>query len=334
LTKRIKDTDYLAISARVRAMENSLLTRDRMEQILDARSDEDAAKILQECGYPTLDAAHPEEMDRALSDMREATFADLAEGAPDSRYIDIFRLKYDYHNVKTILKAEAMAVDPDHMLMDMGRIPAEELKEAISSGRVEALPECLADAVVEAKDVLNTTRDSQLSDIVLDRWYYRDMEAVAEATGSEFLQGYVKVQIDAVNLRSLVRTLRMGKNTDFLQGILFEGGDIDVESIVRAGSGGGSGMADLYAPTVLHAAAESGVAALQGGTMTEFEKLCDDAVADYLSGAQLVPFGEAPLLAFLAARETEYTNIRILLMGRSTGLPADVIRARLRNSYV
>ena len=40
------------------------------------------------------------------------------------------------------------------------------------------------------------------------------------------------------------------------------------------------------------------------------------------------------LLAFLAARETEYTNLRILLMGRTTGLPADVIRARLRESYV
>jgi len=47
-----------------------------------------------------------------------------------------------------------------------------------------------------------------------------------------------------------------------------------------------------------------------------------------------VPFGEAPLLGYLAARETEYTNLRILLLGRSTGLSADVIRSRLRASYV
>ena len=73
---------------------------------------------------------------------------------------------------------------------------------------------------------------------------------------------------------------------------------------------------------------------LKGGSLTEFEKLCDDAVGDYLAGAQMVPFGEAPLLGYLAARETEYTNLRILLLGRSTGLPADVIRSRLRASYV
>lgn len=66
MAKKIKDTDYLTISARVRAMETGLLTRERMEQILEARSDEEAAKILQECGYPALDPKYPEEMDAAL----------------------------------------------------------------------------------------------------------------------------------------------------------------------------------------------------------------------------------------------------------------------------
>ena len=58
----IKDTDYLGISTRIRAMENALLTRERMEQVLDARTDEEAAKILQDCGYGELDPKHPESM--------------------------------------------------------------------------------------------------------------------------------------------------------------------------------------------------------------------------------------------------------------------------------
>ena len=121
MAKKIKDTDYLVISARVRAMENQLLTRERMEQVLEARSDEEAAKLLQECGYPELDPTHPEAMDAALSAAREATLADLADTAPDARYIDIFKLKYDYHNVKALLKARAMDTDAGRMLMDMGR---------------------------------------------------------------------------------------------------------------------------------------------------------------------------------------------------------------------
>ncbi len=332
MAKRIKDTDYLAISARVKALETGLLTRERMEQVLEARTDEEAVKLLQECGYPELDARNPEAMDAALAAVREATLSDLAGGAPDPRYIDIFKLKYDYHNIKAVLKAQAMNASPDSMLMDMGRVPAAELKEALLTGRLDELPEDLAAAAAEAREVLDSTRDPQLSDITLDRWYYREMAKAAEETGSAFLAGWVRLQIDAANLRALVRTVRMGKGGDFLRTALLDGGGISADAVAAAGTSGG--LAELYGPTALQAAAEAGAEALRGGPLTQFEKLCDDAVGDYLAGAQFVPFGEAPLLGYLAARETEYTNIRILLMGRGAGLPAGVIRSRLRNGYV
>ena len=334
MSKKIKDTDYLAISARIKAMENGLLTRERMEQVLEAKTGEEAVKLLQECGYPELNADDPEAMDAALSAAREAMLADLSDGVPDPRYIDVFKLKYDYHNIKALLKAEVMGVDPDHLLMDMGRVRAADLKEALRSGGLDSLPPMLAAAAAEAKEILDTTRDPQLSDIALDRWYYRDMAAAAEDTGSDFLRGYVRTQIDAANLRSLVRTIRMGKNTEFLQGVLFEGGDITPSAVLAVSASGGSGLEELYGSTCFRAAAESGAEALRGGTLTEFEKRCDDAVGEYLAGAQYVPFGEAPLVGYLAARETEYTNLRILLMGRAAGLSPEVIRSRLRASYV
>lgn len=334
MAKKIKDTDYLVISARVKAMETGLLSRERMEQILEAKSDEEAAKILQECGYPELDAADPEAMDAALSAAREETLSDVMDGAPEPRYIELFKLKYDYHNVKALLKAEAMGTSADRMLMDMGRVSAAVLKEAVRTGELDELPPILASAVAEAREILDTTRDPQLSDIALDRWTYADMAALAEDTNSDFLRGYVAVQIDAANLRALVRTVRMGKSPEFLRGVLIEGGEIPTDGILTLSANHGSGMSEVYGPTRFAAAAEAGAEALRGGPLTKFEKLCDDAVGDYLAGAQYVPFGEAPLVGYLAARETEYTNLRILLMGRGAGLPADVIRSRLRAGYV
>lgn len=41
-------------------METTLLTAERMERLLEARSGEEVSKLLQECGYPELDAARPE----------------------------------------------------------------------------------------------------------------------------------------------------------------------------------------------------------------------------------------------------------------------------------
>ena len=331
---RIKDTDYLAISARVRAMETTLMTPERMERLLEARSEDEVTRLLQDCGYPALDAARPERMDAALSEAREALLADLGGSAPDAGFIDIFKLKYDYHNAKAVLKAAAVGTDPARMFMDMGRIPASELKSAMESSELDTLPGLLPEAVAEAKNVLDTTRDPQLSDITLDGWMYRDMARTAERTGSAFLRGYVAVQVDAVNLRTAVRTLRMGKGADFLLGALLEGGDLAPDAVAKAASSGAAGLRELYGATRFRDAAEAGAEALKGGPLTAFEKLCDDAVGDYLAGAQSVPFGEAPLVSYLAARETEYTNLRILLMGRAAGIDPAVIRTRLRASYV
>lgn len=330
MSNKIKDTDYLVISARIRAMEAGLLTRERMEQILAARSDDEVVKFLQDSGYPAMSLKNPEAMDAAISTAREETLQDLGDSVPDRRYLDVFKLKYDYHNVKAILKARAMSIDPDHMIMDLGRVPAEELKEALNSGDTSQLPPLLASGAQEAKEVLETTRDPQLSDIVLDRWRYRDEIKSAEKTGSAFLLGYVRSCIDAVNLRTLVRTIRMGKSAAFLDGVLFSGGTVGESEILAVANNNGGGLAELYAATQLKDAAEAGAAVLHEGALTEFEKLCDDAVANYLEGARMVAFGEAPLIGYLAARETEYTNLRILLMGRSAGLSSDVIRARLR----
>lgn len=328
MAKGIRDTDYLAISTRIRAMENGLLSRERMEQLLEARTDEDAAKLLQESGYGDLDASRPEALDAALSAVRAEAFRDLADGAPDTRYLDFFRVRYDYHNAKAVVKAAALGTNPGSMFSGLGRVSAEELAESDP----DALPGQLGPAIAEAREILETTRDPQLSDIALDRRMYADLRDIADETGSAFLQGYVKIMIDAENLRALVRTLRMGRNADFLKGVLVDGGETDADSILAVANGGN--LVELYAPTPLAAAAESGADAVKGASLTAFEKLCDDAVMDYLSGARFVPFGDAPLVAYLAAKETEYTNLRILLLGRAAGLSADVIRSRLRAGYV
>ena len=65
-----------------------------------------------------------------------------------------------------------------------------------------------------------------------------------------------------------------------------------------------------------------------------FEKLCDNAVIHYIQDARFVSFGEAPVIAYLAAKEAEIVAIRIIMTGRLAGLPTDVIRERLREAYV
>lgn len=330
---KTKDIDYLFLSARVKAMERNLLNRERLERMLDARTNEDAAKVLTECGYAEMPLVNQETLDQTLVDHQEQFLADLTLSAPDKRLIEVFKVRYDYHNVKVLLKSEAMGSEPDRLLNSGGRVSVAELAEGVRSGDMRGMPAILQTAVAQARDVLGATGDPQLADFVLDRAYFSDMFDLAKRVDSPFLEGYVRIAIDAANLRSVVRTMRMEKGPDFLRSVLFDRGNITTDRILNALSAGGS-LEELYATSVLKNAAEAGVAALSGGPLTRFEKLCDNAVSSYLAGAKYVAFGEAPLIGYLAAKETELTAIRIVMMGRMAGLDTDTIRERLRESYV
>ena len=234
-------------------------------------------------------------------------------------------MKYDYHNAKTLIKAAAVGTEADRLLMEGGRWTAAQIKDAFQRDSLRDFTDPFRQAVTQARELLNGGGDPQLADFVLDRAYFEEMRAAAQTTGSSFLQGYVRLLIDATNLRSAVRAARMGKGSDFLRRVLLPNGDIQIDGLLAAGSGGAD-LAGIFAHTYLTAAAQEGAAVMRGGSLTGFERLCDDAVMHYLAQARRIPFGEQAVIGYLYARESEFTAIRTILSGRMAGLDADTIR--------
>ena len=330
--KTIKDTDYLFLSARLRAMEGRLLTGGRMERMIDAPTAADAAKVLAEIGYSDFSPSSEAELNQALALEREKVFAEIYSYVPDRSVVDVFKVKYDYHNAKAALKSLAVGDDPRRLLVDAGRVSAEKLAEALENGEYAMLPEEMQGPCRQAAEVLSTTRDPQKSDFILDAAYFREMLRAAEETDSGLLVRYVRATIDAANLRSAVRTVRMHKGGDFLRQVLFAGGEIPVDRVMSAALGGS--LEDAYRTGVLRTAAELGAAALRGGSLTAFEKACDDAVTATAAQAKSVPFGVEVVIGYLVAKEIEFTAVRVIMAGRMAGISGETIRERLRESYV
>ena len=320
MLSRNKDTDYLALSARIHAMEGRLLTRDRMDRMIDAREESEALKVLTECGYGGAEGLRAQDVERVLATARAETFQELSTAAPDPRVVDVFRLKYDYHNAKVLVKAEAMGIDAGRLLLDGGRVPASGLAENYQKEQLGGLSLRFQSAIREARETLAASHDPQLADLALDRACYEEMAQLARETGSGFLQGYVRLAVDVANLRAAVRVARMGKGSDFLSQVLLPGGNVEAH-VLTSGKGN-----DLAAGAALTAPGS--------GELTAFERLCDDAVMGYLAQARRIPFGEQAVVGYLYAREAEFTAIRTILSGRMAGLDADTIRERLREAYV
>ncbi len=333
MSKQIKDTDYLVISTRIRAMENRLLTRERMERMLEARTSEEAAKVLSECGYPELSTLTHAALDELLAQARDGLYRELKGAVPDRRLVEVFQMKYDYHNAKVLLKAQAVGTEPGRLLMEGGRWTAAQIRDAFQRDSLRDFTDPFRQAVAQAQETLSAGGDPQLADFVLDRAYFEEMRQAAGETGSPFLQGYVRLLVDAANLRSAVRAARMGKGADFLNQVLLPGGSVDVRTLA-SGKGGDLSTVFRAGPLAEAAALGAALAAPGGGELTAFERACDNAVMGYLEKARRIPFGEQTVVGYLYARENEFTAIRTILSGRMAGLDAEIIRERLREAYV
>ena len=320
---------YLCLSAMLRARETRMLTADRAARMLEASGFEESVKLLADCGYEDLSGLNAAGIDAALSERRAAILSELENLVPDKALVELFRLKYDYHNAKAVLKGEAMGVDPLRLMSSSGRVAPEKLKAAFDEERVSDLPPVLGAAMVEAGSTLARTANPQLADFELDRACFDEMKTIAAELDNPFLAGYVKLLIDAANLKSAVRTARMRKSADFLSSVLIKGG-ADVDRIAAAD---GDGLAAIFAHTPLEKAAAAGAEAIAGGSMTVFELLCDNAVNDYLRSAKLVSYGPEVVAAYIAAVETEITAVRMILTGSLAGVDAETIKERLRDLY-
>ena len=188
--KKVSDKDYLFISSMLKARENRMLRRDRLEQMLSSGSFEEAARLLAEIGWPDLSGKGSAAVSEALAKRQAEIYAEITRFVPEKELVGIFRLKYDYHNAKTIVKGEGAGVDAAYLLSDAGQVEPEKLEAAFREDSFQFIPGKLGPAMAEAKGILARTGNPQLADFALDKAYYEDLKALADTVSSPFVKGY------------------------------------------------------------------------------------------------------------------------------------------------
>lgn len=308
-----------------------MLTSESLERMLAAPSVDDAAKVLVDCGYEDMSGMSASEIETVLSARRAVIFHEIATTAPESGIIDAFRIKYDYHNAKAVIKSRGIGTDAGYIYSDSGRISAATIEEAYDSDIFRFIPNALGASMTEAKGILARTNNPQLADLCLDKAYFTELKQIAESMSGSFMQSYVRTLIDSANLRAAVRIMRLGRGMEFMRSAMIEGGTVGVDRLAAAAVDGA--MADLFSSGIFNEAAGLGDSATHGGALTAFEMACDNAVVEFLKSSKIMSFGDAPVIAYIAAVENEITAVRMILTGRLAGVSPDSIRERLRVSY-
>ena len=223
MSRKIKDNQFICLSAILRAKEARMLSSSKLERMLAEPSFADACRIAAEGGYEDMSQMDVAGINAALAAFRAKELAEIGDLAPDVSVLDLFRMKYGYHNAKVIVKSLGDPEKDADLLSDAARFTPEEILEAYQSEAGNGtLPEAYAAAIREAKTALARTGNPQVSDYILDKAYFSEQLREAKKSGKPFIEDYVRLQIDKSNLRSALRTLGMPRREELLDYALQE----------------------------------------------------------------------------------------------------------------
>lgn len=327
--RKLKDTDYLYISTRLKVLEKTMLTRDKYLRLASAKTVSDSLKALEECGWTGVYDAGVDSLDDYISKRRSEILDLLYKYSPDRRVIDVFRLKYDYHNIKVYVKSQSLGISADELYSNDGTIPYKTLIGAFRDKKFSEIPEAFVKTESLAEDLLARSRDPQLSDLIIDKAHISDMRQVANEVGGPFLKGYVSLFTDLCNLRVALRSLITKKDRTFRQNAFLPCGNTDPAPLINDNSI--EQIRALYNNTDCSHALEAGCAAASGdGDMSLFDKAFDATLISYINKAKLIPFGEAQVVSYLVNTENEHSSVKTVIVCKKLGLNADEIMERLR----
>lgn len=335
-----RSQDYGYAVARIRAMEPLLFDSSLYQRMLDADDIVSALKILDETAYDR--GASGEESgdryDNALERELLQTFKEVQSFVPDRELVDIFRLPYDFHNVKVLLKSALNARSGGKkrwdLLTHLGTLPTDDLIVNIESEDYALLPYGLSQTIPACMTVWEQTRDIVEIERLLDDALFAALLKLAESTGISGAIAWIRARIDAENIRNLLRLKRFGVEPAQAMTFLHEGGTISTANLVALLPE----PFDTWGRMLAYSDIGVAISSVQDdgnfdSLIVNLEKTLDDHCQSVLQKARYSQDAPENILAYLWGKEQELKNIRTILVSKSTGSDKDEVRGLLRHGY-
>ena len=323
--------------SRIWVLETRLLDKSKIERMIDAPSAEEALKILGETEYANIlgKVKRANDYEYILSNELKRVYDLMYELCPVKEVVDLMSIKYKYHNLKVLLKGKFLSKDFSNLLIDLGIEDLKALKSIIDLDNFDDLKGNTKKAVMEVIKDFEKNKDPQQIDIIIDRYMFEELKEIKKNLNYKFTDKLVLAMIDWTNIRTLIRLKKQGKGREFAAKVLISGGAIEKDTLISIINENPEGIIAKLSHTIYGDLIKEGIEGFkETNSASLLEKLSDNYIMDLMKGAKLVTFGPDRLLSYIYAKETEIKIIRIIMVGKLNNITEEVIRERLRDSYV
>ncbi|MGO4928920.1 V-type ATPase subunit [Fundicoccus sp. Sow4_F4] len=331
------DNEFGSMNVTIRVLENDLLNQSMYDRLLAADSFEEAVSILRETTYRdnVEEVLRTHNYDEMITEELEETYRRLFQLSPHPKIVELMTLKYTYQNIKVLIKELISDQDFSELYFDIGRYELTELRQSVSLGKSDTLPQTYLDTINSAKLDYSEFNNVHQVEVLIDRHYFEHLKQLALEIGDPEIINIVDMQIDFKNISTLIRAKYQNRTTNFLRSILSDAGSFEIEKLIKLGVSDARTLIQSLSETqykdVLN---ESLITAGIGISSIKFDYYTDNAMMRKMQEAKLKSFGPLPMLSFIYAKETQARNLRLVLSAKENHIDTEEIKGRMRLNYV
>ena len=331
----MRDTDYAQAIGVIREQEKKILGAETLLLAIESTGVSDALSVLGRGSYDFAGLENAEDYPAVLDTALYDLYAEMYKLSPEPLVADIPRAKYEYHNLKTALKAFYAGMDGGTAYISAAKTDAAALRAAIGSWDFKGIPEHLAKACEKVKVTYEQSQDPQKLDTVLDSEMFSYMLSLCEQLNSEFVTGYVRTWIDFYNLKTFMRVKDRKEGVRYLKSVLMDNGFVSHELFVRAIDQSVDAMNAKYYYQYFGGVFKKFADRYEADkNFSSLEKYADEYLLEMIKQSRYIAFGPAPLFCYILTRENEMRQIRIIMTCKINAINQDVAKERLRDFNV
>ncbi len=313
---------------RVRAAQRKPLGDAQQERLLSASSYQEALSLLNEMGWQDSESSSIAELGtKRLEDICNL----LKSITPEAKLTDAFLLRHDAQNLKALLKARVLGVEPES-LSNCGTMDINVLRHAVTEHDYRKLPASFQEALAHLERRIALQVDPMEIDVKLDQALFTEIFKLLKGVHNKAVKQYFTTLVDFKNAVAYFRMEAMKQPVDRFLDLMLPGGKVDKArwtAIIKKPEGLLSAFADydISLRTAL-ASAQADYAKLPA-----LEKRIDDHLLSFFRPYRNEPYAIEVLIGWLLAFEREVGAVRLIMAGKLNEFPEEVIRERLRVAY-
>lgn len=329
---------FTELNTLISVKESTLLSKIDIEKLINAVDEESLHLLLQNTDYrfSLSDLSDTSRIENRLMNELINEFQFAYEESPIPEVVDIFALKFIYHNLKMLLLMRATDKDLNHLLIPIGRFSMSELRHVVQTLESSVLDPSVVNEIESTWKSYGHYQVVEALDIGMDNAYFKHLRQIEQTLNHPDITNLVNVLIDFYNVISVRRGLDHDSAMSDLIEIMSDDGSYDSRTFVQMVE---NSQLHVWFDSINQLPFDKSFAFYQDkmrdGSIQSFEleELQSIYTHSFLHEKRRETTGPMPVLRFLYGKQMEVKNLRLILAGRVNQLSNEQIKERMKPIY-